>query len=81
MYRMLNLIKRRILKTIDSLIWGTMDSAEFEVKLKNHEYDGQPAVRDIKVKLAKKSNDEWREKVNSSHETEAPIVCRRFDVL
>ena len=52
-----------------------------EVKLKNHEYDGQPAVRDIKVKLAKESNDEWREKVNSSHETKAPIVCRRFDVL
>ena len=38
-------------------------------------------VRDIKLKLAKESNDEWREKVNSSHETEAPIVCRRFDVL
>ena len=52
-----------------------------EVKLKNHEYDGQPKVRDIKVKLAKESNDEWYEKVNSSHETEAPIVCRRFDVL
>ena len=33
----------------------------------------------IKVKLAKESNDEWCEKVNSSHETEAPIV--RFDVL
>ena len=28
MYRMLNLIKWRILKTIDSLICGTMDSAE-----------------------------------------------------
>ena len=52
-----------------------------EVKLKNHEYDRQPEVRDIKVKLAKESNDEWREKVNSSHEAEAPIVCRRFDVL
>ena len=52
-----------------------------EVKLKNHEYDGQPEVRDIKVKLARESNDEWREKVNSRHETEAPIVCRRFDVL
>ena len=52
-----------------------------EVKLKNHEYDGQPEVRDIKVKLAKESNDEWREKVNSSQETEAPIVCRGFDVL
>ena len=52
-----------------------------EVNLKNHEYDEQPAVRDIKVKLAKESNDEWREKVNSSYETEAPIVCRRFDVL
>ena len=52
-----------------------------EVKLKNHEYDRQPEVRDIKVKLAKESNDEWREKVNSSHESEAPIVCRRFDVL
>ena len=52
-----------------------------EVKLKNHEYDGQPEVRDIKVKLAKESNDEWHEKVNSSHETEVPIVCRGFDVL
>ena len=52
-----------------------------EVKLKNNEYDGQPAVRDIKVKLAKESNDELREKVNSSHETEAPIVCRGFDVF
>ena len=52
-----------------------------EVKLKINEYNGQPAVRDIKVKLAKESNDEWREKVNSSLETEAPIVCRRFDVL
>ena len=29
-----------------------------EVKLKNHEYDGQPEVRDIKMKLAKESNDE-----------------------
>ena len=28
MYRMLNLIKWRNLKTIDSLIWGTMDLAE-----------------------------------------------------
>ena len=52
-----------------------------EVKLKNHEYDGQPEERDIKVKLAKESNDEWHEKVNSSHETEASIVCRGFNVL
>ena len=33
-----------------------------EVKLKIHEYNGQPEVRDIKVKLAKESNDKWREK-------------------
>ena len=53
-----------------------------EVKLKNNEYNGQPEVRDIKVKLAKESNDEWCEKVNGSHETKAPIaMCRGFDVL